>query len=140
MDGQRTEQLCLARSQDNTTGEGGELGERQRYGCTGRYVGRHTSLTAAIEPYGDDAIVVTLSSLTRHIVGSLHTSPAPFPLADSLRLSVGSRDCFYDYLHTVVYSKERLRDEDLNDRDVTARMSGLAGVGTGWAVDSWAVE
>lgn len=97
-------------------------------------------LTSAIEPYGQDGIAVTLSSMTRHLIGTIHTSPALLPLAESLRLSVASRDCFYDYLHTDVYLRDRLRDEELDDRDVTARMNGLEAVGGDWSVDSWAVE
>jgi len=97
-------------------------------------------LTSAIEPYGTDGVLVTLNSFTRHLIGSLHHTPALLPFADSLRLSVGGRDCFYDYLHSEVYLRDRLRDEELDDRDVTARMNGFDTVGSDWSVDAWAVE
>lgn len=100
---------------------------------------RVNGLTQDFQLMGTDSLVVTLASLTRHIIGSLRTNPALAPLPQSLRLSVASRDCFLDFVHAEVHSKDRYRPE-LDDRDVSARVGALTSIGQDWSVASWLVE
>jgi hypothetical protein len=93
-----------------------------------------------IQAYGSDALLLTLSSLTRHLVTSLHSQPTLGALADSLRLSLATRTCFYDYLHQVAYKSAPARQTGRDDVDVTAVTCGLAPVGGDWHIDSWVTE
>ena len=97
-------------------------------------------LTAGIQLYDEDTLLLTLSSLTRHLIRDIHTCPALAPLADSLRLSLASRQCFYDYLHGNMYKREPGRQTVHDDVDVTAVTGGETAVGHGWHLSCWVVE
>ena len=80
-----------------------------------------------------DRLVVTLASLTQHIITSIRTAPALAPPTDSLRLSLGIRDCALAHLKE---DPKPIPDE----RQLSVITTGLAAVGYRAGVSCWASE
>ncbi|CAD6590366.1 MAG: hypothetical protein TREMPRED_005716 [Tremellales sp. Tagirdzhanova-0007] len=71
-----------------------------------------------------DQLLITLSSLTHHIITDIFTSPQLGPDNESLRLSVASREAFLEFTHGEVYSQDRYRMPPREHAELTAFTSG----------------
>jgi hypothetical protein len=94
-----------------------------------------------VQRYGDDGLIITLDSLTRHLVVDLHRNPTMGLPSDSLRLSLATSECFLDEVYHQAYRRNpNIATDYPEGKDVSAHVSGLTGLDDEWDLDFWASE
>nr|XP_018263108.1 uncharacterized protein I303_04599 [Kwoniella dejecticola CBS 10117]OBR85266.1 hypothetical protein I303_04599 [Kwoniella dejecticola CBS 10117] len=86
-----------------------------------------------------ETVVVTLSSLTTHMITDFTTSPTIAHPHDSLRTALAFRDIFEDHLQADPLITTRFRSVELKPEGWTANTSGWTSLGWG-GVGTWVTE
>ena len=110
--------------------------------CIGAYRPSNTSDPLGIHRITRDAphLLITLSSLTHHLITDLYTSPKLGSMTDSLRLSLASRDAFLESAFESVYARDRSRSSPKEGREISACAIGWTAMGNWDHVFAWVVE
>ncbi len=85
-------------------------------------------------------LLITLSSLTQHLITDLLTSPKLSDPTGSLRHSLASRNAFLDITFDAAYVRDRYKMAPKEDRELTAVTSGWSAVGDLGDIATWVVE
>jgi hypothetical protein len=97
-------------------------------------------ITQGITPLSSDQLLVTLSSLTCHLITHISTDPALAPMEQSLALSLSARDVSLEEARAQYLESHRRVMKPEHERAVTAHTQGFARAGDRGGVFSWAFE
>ncbi|RSH87360.1 hypothetical protein EHS25_003269 [Saitozyma podzolica] len=93
-----------------------------------------------ITPLSSDQLLVTLSSLTCHLITRVSTDPSLAPMEQSLALSLSARDVSLEDARAQYLENKRRLMKPEHERAVTVYTQGFARAGDWGGVFSWAFE
>lgn len=112
-----------------------QLGWRECLGPMRRYVVYPLhgckQLISGIQKLHDSTILLTLATLSTHLITDIYTTPTIAPVEDTLLPSLAARNAFLDYAFGEYWKRNKYRVGKLDERSLTAHTGGWVGMGQG---------